>query len=343
MEPRIRHTPKGFMFVVLAAVLSLAAGVLPLTLHAQNNTTANDQFAITVGAYAGDVSALLYIAREKGYFADQGLDVELKEYPSGKQAADDMLAGKSDVFAAGEFVFITNVHGGNPDLRIFGTISKFRIDQLLARTDMGVAVPGDLRGRKIAVLKKATSEFFLGRTLEMNGMALRDVQLVDLTPPEIVRAVLRGDVHAGQTWDPNVYEIKRALGDAAMIVDPVIPPEETFVLVTRNSWLEANPQAARRFLRALITAEEFAARHPDQTKDLLAGWFGLEANYLNYLYPRIDLEVRLSQRLLLVMEDETRWAVDEKIIGAKEGLNYLDFIHTGALRDVDPAKLTIIE
>jgi NitT/TauT family transport system substrate-binding protein len=59
---------------------------------------------LRLNTYIGDVSALVYIAKDKGYFNENGLDVDLKGFPSGKQATDDMLAGNSDVVTAGEFV-----------------------------------------------------------------------------------------------------------------------------------------------------------------------------------------------------------------------------------------------
>ncbi len=64
---------------------------------------------------------------------------------------------------------ITNLLN-NPDLRIFGTVSKFRINELIARSDKGIEKPEDLKGEKIAVLKRATSEFFLGRYLTASGL-----------------------------------------------------------------------------------------------------------------------------------------------------------------------------
>ena len=297
---------------------------------------------LTLALYRGDVSTLVYIAQNEKYFLENGLDIHLIEFSSGKQATDYMLTGEADVAIAGEFVFITNLVD-NLDLRIIGTISKFRIDELIARRDKGIEKPEDLEGKKIAVLRKATSEFFLGRYLSANGLSVTDVKLIDLTPPEIVSAVLNGDVDAGQTWDPNIYHIKQKLGDSAVsLTSDIVIPEETFVIMTKEEWLKNNPEIVNIFLKTLIQAEDFVKGNPEETKEFITSQFNLEEEYVDYVYPKFDLEVELSQRLLVAMEDETRWAIESNLIDITEVPNYMDYIHLDALAEVKPEAVKII-
>ncbi len=48
---------------------------------------------ITLAAYAGETGALVYVAEDQGYFEENGLEVTIKDYESGKAAADALLAG----------------------------------------------------------------------------------------------------------------------------------------------------------------------------------------------------------------------------------------------------------
>jgi ABC-type nitrate/sulfonate/bicarbonate transport system substrate-binding protein len=281
---------------LLAAALLPCAGCDP----AQSERDA-PMPRIVVAVYDGDVSCLVYLAAERGYFKDNGLEVALKHFEAGKLATDDMLRGHADVSTAGEFVFITN-KAKHDSLRFFGTVSVFRIDELIARRDRGILKPADLRGKKIGVLRQATSEFFLGRFLDFHFLAPEDVTIVDLKPTQIVDALINNQIDAGQTWNPHVYRLKAELGDNAVVLlgqdaddpDAVISAEETFLLLTTDAWLGRNRQAAGKFLRALVRAEQFVADHPQQVKRFISKQFGRDRQYVDYVFPKVDFTVALT-------------------------------------------------
>lgn len=304
---------------------------------------------IVVAVYKGDVSALVYLAHDKGYFNECGIRVVLKEYEAGKLATDDLVLGQADISTAGEFVFIVN-RAQHPELRVFGTVSVFRIDELIGRRDHGILKPADLKGKRVGVLQKATSEFFLGRFLELHLMSSEEVEIVFLNPSDIVDALLSGRIDAGQTWDPNVYHLKRELGDNTVVLlgqedanlNAGINSEETFTLIARERWLNENREAAKRFLEGLLRAETYVARHPAETKEFMLQRFGLQEDYVDYVFPKIDFVVGLTQKLILTMEDETRWAIQTGVIGEINVPDYLKSVYLEPLADVRPEAVTVI-
>ena len=78
---------------------------------------------VTVAAYAGDVGTLVFLAQEQGYFADNGLEVTIREYEAGKLAADALLAGEVDIATAADFVLVSNSFD-NDDLRVLSNYLK---------------------------------------------------------------------------------------------------------------------------------------------------------------------------------------------------------------------------
>lgn len=324
----------------LAIILSCIAILVGCN---QNAGPEKQHSETTLATYYGDVSALVYLAKEKGLFKDNGLQVTIKGFEAGKLAVDALLAGEADIATAGEFVFITNLVG-HPDLRIFATVSDFRIDALVARKDRGISTPTDLKGKKIGVMRKATSEFFLGRFLTLNGISMEEVDIVDLKPARIVEALLNGEIDAGQTWEPNVYQMKKKLGDRAVIWSGErinLPSTETFVLIARKSWLQSRGADGERFISSLMQTQAMLKADAEFAKSYIAKQFNLNKEYVNYVYPKIDFKVELSQALLLTMEDETRWAIDSKLIPNKFP-NYLDFIYTDILEKVKPDAVSMI-
>nr|WP_319492786.1 PAS domain S-box protein [uncultured Desulfobacter sp.] len=119
----------------------------------EKKTKANSgPIKISAAVYAGDVSALMYIAKENRLFEKYGLEVNLKPFKAGRFAADALLKGDSDVATVGEFVMVTNGFTRN-DIRLLACISKFQLNYLIARKDSGINLVQDLAGKKIGILK----------------------------------------------------------------------------------------------------------------------------------------------------------------------------------------------
>ncbi|MEE8479300.1 MAG: ABC transporter substrate-binding protein, partial [Candidatus Neomarinimicrobiota bacterium] len=77
---------------------------------------------ITLAAYAGETGALVYFAENQGYFEENGLEVIIKDYESGKAAAETLINGEADIATSADFVFVSNSFD-HTDLRVFGTVA----------------------------------------------------------------------------------------------------------------------------------------------------------------------------------------------------------------------------
>ncbi len=223
---------------------------------------------ITLAAYAGSDSALVYIAQEQGFFADNGVNVALKEYESGKAAGDVVVAGEADIATSADFVFVSNSLEMD-DLRILGTVAESQTSELVARRDRGISTPADLAGKKIGVTRKSVGEFYLGTFLTFNGLSIADVEVVDLNPSDIVGGISTGEIDAGLTWNPNPYNMKQALGDNAVSWPGQSGQPYYFVLLASEGFVNERPLAVERFVKALVQAEEFLNRNNEEAKEIV--------------------------------------------------------------------------
>ena len=294
---------------------------------------------ITLAAYAGGTGTLVYVAEDQGFFEENGLEVTIKDYESGKAAADSLLDGEADICTSADFVFVSNSFD-HADLRVFGTVATAEVKELVARKDKGITTIDDLIGKKIGVTKKSGGEFALGRFLIFNALSYEDVELVDLKPNEIVEAVLNGDIDAGFTWDPNVYYIKKGLGDNAISW----PGEQDFyfVLLTKEDWIENNPAAAERFIKSVLEAEDYIKDNSEEAKEFVKNRFDYESDYIDYSWPKQEFAVILEQAMLITFEDQARWRIKQGLTDATEVPNYLYYIYMDALEKVKPEAVKII-
>jgi len=295
---------------------------------------------ITLAAYAGDAGALVYIAEDRGYFEENGLEVTIKDYGSGKAAADALIDGEADIATSAGFVFVSNSFN-HTDLRVLGTVATEEVKELVARKDKGIAAIDDLRGKKIGVTKKSGAEFSLGVFLLFNALSYEDVELVDLRPTEIVEAISNGDIDAAFTWDPNVYNIKEQLGDN--VISWPGGQDFYFVLITKEDWIANNPEAAERFMKSILEAEDYTKDNSEKCKEFVEDRFNCESDYMDYSWPKQEFAVILEQAMLITFEHQARWRIENNLTDATEIPNYLDYIDTDPLEAVKPSAITIIK
>ena len=294
---------------------------------------------ITLGGYAGETAALVYIAEERGFFEKNGLEVTIKDYQSGKAATDAIINGEADISTSADSVLVSNSFK-HTNLRVFGTVSTFENKELVARKDKGIVTINDLKDKKIGVTKKSGGEFALGVFLSFNSLSQQDVEIVDLKPPEMLEAISNGDVDSVFTWDPNVYNIKQDLGDN--LISWPGHSDFYFVLLAKEDWLENNPEAAKRFLKSVIEAEDYVRDNPEEAKEFVKNRFGYDSEYIDYSWPKQEFAVVLDQAILIVFEDIARWRIKNNLTSATEVPNYLNFIYFDALEAVKPEAITII-
>ncbi len=294
---------------------------------------------ITLAAYAGETGALVYINEYQGYYEENGLEVTIKDYKSGKEAADALIDGEADICTSAGFVFVSNSFD-YANLRVLATVSTAEVKELVARKDKGITTTDDLLGKKIGVTKRSGGEFALGKFLIFNALSYKDVELVDLKPSEIIEAVVNGDIDAGFSWDPNAYNIKEELGDNA--ISWFGGQDFYFVLITKEDWIKNNPAAAERFIISLLEAEDYIKDNSEEAKEFVKNRFNYESDYMDYSWPKQKFTVVIEQAMLISFEDQARWRIDNMLTESTRVPNYLNYIYMDALEKVKPEAVGII-
>jgi NitT/TauT family transport system substrate-binding protein len=322
-----------------AAVASLAAFAFQPTALMRWLGCCAPAESIRLGAYEGDVGALGWIAQEQGFYKQVGLEVDLKGYPSGKDAADALRDGLVDVAMASEFV-VASRSFTEPDLRVLGSVAFYRNKGVVGRRDRGISAPTDLRGKRVGVTSPSGAEYSLTVFLALYGMTVQDVEVVKLAPQQIVAAIGKGDIDAAITWDPHVRAIEHDLG-ANGVSFQGNGLDVYLLLVTRQDTARASSKAIAKLFRALVLAEEWARDHPELAKGYMAARFKLDPAYVDSMWWRTQFAVTLPQELLTAMDSEARW-LDEQD-GSRDSIpNYSQFIRADELLAVKPSAVTLL-
>jgi len=312
-------------------------------LAAQEKKTKADNVPIQISAavYAGDVSALMYIAKENRLFEKYGLEVSLEPFKAGRFAADALFKGESDVATAGEFVMVTNGFTRN-DIRLLSCISKFQLNYLIARKDSGINLAQDLAGKKIAILRNSQPEFHLGIFLAYHKVDEQSVEKFYLNPSGIMDGMASGSIDAAMLWEPYISMIQKRLGNNSVLWNGQIWKDDHFLLLTTAGWIDKNPGAAQKLLQALWESQLIVSQNPEKIKRYIISKFKYDPASYDNIWRKIELGLSLSQAFLLDIEDQAEWALDKGIVKGNTIPNYLDLIYMDGLDGVAPKRNTII-
>jgi NitT/TauT family transport system substrate-binding protein len=228
-------------------------------------------------AYSPSLSfAPLFIAIEKGYLKEQGIELKLELFKSGSEAVAFAANGQIAGIAGG--IGASNFNGANKNMGV-KIVAPMAIQPLkgapapiLVRSDLAneIASPKQLKGKRIAVGGGAgsTGEYMLLRVLEKAGIEKNEVTLVNLAFPDMPLAFSKKSVDAGLI--PAPFSIVPLEEGTAKILVPVCTPNEMVtVLSFGEQFMAKSPLWAERMVVAVMKATRDLVRVGEYTDEFI--------------------------------------------------------------------------
>ncbi len=298
--------------------------------------------SIIIGEPALEQSALIYIAEDQGFFVRNGLNVTISDdYPSGVGPVKDMVLGKLDISVSAEYPVIAQIFN-KKNISIIGVIDKYQNEKIIGRRDRGIENISDLKGKKIGLPKNTICEFFLGRFLNLHGMSLQDVTLVDTPASQSVEAAVNGSLDAIIYYQPYVYAIENQLGVNGTTWQAQNNQLLYGVIACRKDWAATHPEQINKLLKSLALAEEYFTDHPNEAKAILQERLNYSDAYMATTWPDHQFSLALDQSLLIAMNDEGRWMINNNNTHERTMPDFRDYIYTKGLKEIKPESVNII-
>jgi NitT/TauT family transport system substrate-binding protein len=213
--------------------------------------------------------------------------------------------------------------------------------KLLARRDRGIAAPKDLKGKTIGITSGSSGHVFLGLFLAHHQLQLSDVKTADLEATRLAQALAEAQVDAIATWEPYIHAASKDLGDRAVLLPSRAIYREDFYFVARKPFIAEHSQALQRFLKAIDNAQRFIRNNRSKSIDIVQRRLNVDRQALDATWGEYVFGLFLDQSILVSLEDEARWAIDNRLTTAARVPNYLSFIHVEALQAVKPEAVSI--
>lgn len=296
---------KKFIALLLALFTALAAAGCGSTAD-KPSAGAGEPVKVSLGMLRLTSSAPLFLAMDKGYFKEEGIEIDPQWFDAAQPIAVAAASSRIDVGATGITAGLYNMAAKGQKLRIVANKGReekgYPSSALLAGIDAyntGLRSIEALRGKRIGITQKgSTYEYMTGRLLESKGLSLDDVTLVPLGKLSAVMAALQsGQIDACILNEPNVTKAQsEGYGRLITQVGDVIP-YQTSAIFYSPAFAEQT-EAGVRFMKAYrracedyydaLTAQDPAAR--DEVVQIIAGYVQSPEADIRAALPYIDRE-----------------------------------------------------
>jgi ABC-type nitrate/sulfonate/bicarbonate transport system substrate-binding protein len=260
----VRYVMTLVLLAALAVPQACAQTMQPLTIYVVKNLLAAPNF----------------VALENGYWADQGLNVQLKLTSGGRQVVQALQAGYAQlghvaisgtlpIARAGGDKLVTVMPYYN-DADYMGRASAFSI---IGRRDRGIdaANPATMEGKKIG-FTAGTDEYYLRQWFRRQKLDIGKSQMISVLVEDMPVTLAQGVVDAVVPWEPYGAQIMRQLGANAVAVSVGEAGliSDNVGVVGKEDWIKAHPDIVEKFIIGIAMATKFMRENPQETAEIAA-------------------------------------------------------------------------
>jgi len=228
---------------------------------------------IKVGTLPIANAAPMYLGMEKGFFREEGLELEPQMAQSGNELITGLVGNDSQVAFLG-YVPVIVARSRNLPVKVIANADNGAdtVDTewqlIMSKKGSSIREPSDLSGKTVAVnALKGVAEIGLKAALEEEGVDPNSVELLEVPFPEMPAALDAGRVDA--IWAPEPF-LTQVLGEGGQVVlAPYISLGDFFPngnYATNERYLQENEDVIERFVRAMNRSTQYAAEHPDEAR-----------------------------------------------------------------------------
>jgi putative hydroxymethylpyrimidine transport system substrate-binding protein len=231
---------------------------------------AADKMTLLLDWFVNPDHGPIIVAQEKGFFADQGLEVEVIAPADPADPPKLVAAGKADLAISYQPQLHLQVAEGLPLMRV-GTLVATPLNCLLVLDDGPIKTPADLKGGKIGFSVAGVEEALLVAILEKYGVSFDEVELVNVNwslSPSLMSGQVDAVIGAYRNFELNQMEIEEVPGKCFYIEEEGVPTYDELIYVANPATMDKDK--TRRFLRATELATQFIVNNPEESWEIFA-------------------------------------------------------------------------
>ncbi|WP_424832181.1 ABC transporter substrate-binding protein [Ruegeria sp.] len=245
--------------------------ITAIALMAAAPAWAEDKMTVLLDWFINPDHGPIIVAQENGYFAEQGLEVEI--VPPADPSAPPRLvaAGQADLAVSYQPQLHLQIHEGLPLKRV-GTLVATPLNCLLVLEDGPIKSPADLKGKKIGFSVAGVEEAVLSTVLGKYGVTLDEVELINVNfslSPSLMTGQVDAVIGAYRNFELNQMDIEGVPGTCFYIEEEGVPPYDELIYVANPETMDVDK--VTRFLAATEKATQYIVNNPEKSWEIFSG------------------------------------------------------------------------
>lgn len=232
---------------------------------------AADKMTLLLDWFVNPDHGPIIIAEEKGFFADQGLEVEVIAPADPAEPPKQVAAGNADLAVSYQPQLHLQAHEGLPLVRV-GTLVATPLNCLLVLKDGPIKNIADLKGGKVGFSVAGVEEALLIAVLERHGLTLDDIELINVNwslSPSLMSGQVDAVIGAFRNFELNQMDIEDVPGKCFYLEEEGLPAYDELIYVANKDTMDAD--MIRRFLAATELATQYIVNHPVESWEIFSG------------------------------------------------------------------------
>lgn len=301
---------------------------------------------VTIGIQTSPAMALVMVAKDKQFFAAEGVEVELKEFTAGKFALQAFLSGSIDFAVSGEVPACLAILQGN-DIRVVAQVVEKTVNEvrLVARKDGDTTDPKRYfkeKKRKLSTSFGGGPEMFTYSFLKQHGITDKEVEILSQRPEDMPAALETGSTDAIAIFDPFAFIAERRMADRAVTFSDAKLYSEIYVLNARPEQVASQARVIESLLAALARAGKFISSNPNEAKRIVQKYTKLDMTVIDGIWSNFVFSPAITQQLLDYWNTEAAWAKESgKIRPETKVPDFRTHIETAFLKRVAPSNVQL--
>lgn len=279
----------------------------------------------------------VWMAEQRGFFREEGLEVISRIFPSGTTALQTFKAGQGDLVMNGELPGASYWAQNNKDYRLVTVIERDAITYRVTALKE-IAKPQDLKGKTVATRVGSTGSWFISVFLKKNGMSDSDVTIRNLDTQVLPTALCQREIAAFFIWQPFGARALEICPDRAHYLSTAEGYINGYaVMGARPAWL-ATPEGRDttiRFLRALMKGREVAEKDFDAVAKYAQEKFSLSREATKIQWDVNNRALGFDETFFSDHCNLAQWMRENKLLTGE--FNFNEYIWTDGMRAVNPA------
>ena len=330
-----------------AFLWGLAASGLA-TLSGSRTASAQQMKATLAYGSTGYTWAVTFVAEALGTWKNAGVDLSVVDFPTGRESMQALLAGSAEFSASTDTPFIFAALQGLKPLILVNYSRYSRDMKIVVRKEGGInpLAPASLKGKKIATRVGTSGQYMLAKYLEMAGLSIKDVTIIDMSPNDMTIATVRGDVD-GFSWTSQAAVVadRQAPGKVAVMTQEGL--EKYFqshqLLLTSERVVREKPQLAAAAVKALFDAEARMASDPNWAA-LIAARVRTTPEEITSATKDFEFKIGFDERFIDDLVAQAEWAIAAGLSKKPEGdlrAVLRSLVYDGPVKAVHPERVSI--